>query len=322
MEKKKKLTIVFVFLLMVICVAVTAIICLNLSKNNNEIKNTEDEQTNVTQNEEEIDIKEENNEVNDEKEDLRSKYPDVEWATDTDNSSKTGYKFKINDTKIIYTDNTGNESEIDVKVNLKSIKSYLNGGILSVYALAENGEVYYVQVIEKSVNLVEKLKNIIDIGENKKNNVDPICFLTNYGNLLNHNGNDFVTLENNGENLRSKYPDVKWATNTDTHRFGFAAQIDGTKLVYSDNSGNKTELDLNDELKSVKIYLSSGIISAYVLSTSGHVYNVQLVEKEYWDLINLNRHFIVDIGENSSDSNSICFLTNEGLLVNYEGNTY
>ena len=321
MNKNKKLTIVFVFLLMVICVAVTAIICLNLSKNNNEIKNTEDEQTNVTQNEEEIDIKEENNEVNDEKEDLRSKYPDVKWATDTD-THRFGFAAQIDGTKLVYSDNSGNKTELDLNDELKSVKIYLSSGIISAYVLSTSGHVYNVQLVEKEYWDLSNLNKhfIVDIGENSSNSNDPICFLTNDGNLLNHNGNDFVTLKNNGENLRSKYPDVKWATNTDTHRFGFAAQIDGTKLVYSDNSGNKTELDLNDELKSVKIYLSSGIISAYVLSTSGHVYNVQLVEKEYWDLINLNRHFIVDIGENSS--NSICFLTNEGLLVNYEGDTY
>ena len=117
----------------------------------------------------------------------------------------------------------------------------------------------------------------------------------------------------------TNYKDVKWCEKKDE---GIEIKNNQILITY----GNTYSWTLkNDNPKSVAMYVAGGVPTFYVLGESGKVYNVD-EDQNYKPVLNkkLSEYFIVAMTTEKTGVNyrPIYFLTSNGALIDFEGNTY
>lgn len=124
--------------------------------------------------------------------------------------------------------------------------------------------------------------------------------------------------------FHSKYSFMEWAAGTYKITDFVEIEIDKTKLVFTEQNGEKNEIDVNaGNLKGIMAYISGGAFKVEALTESGKVYIIDYIEKSVVLIDSLNDYNIIDMGKSPNNLfNYNYYLTSDGKLINYNGDTY
>ena len=175
-------------------------------------------------------------------------------------------------------------------------------------------------LIVACVGYYEKVKKV------EKNQVASNIQVNN-NEIVNQNKDENVN--SNEQNTTEKYKDVKWCGTEANIKNTMFLKIENGKLIFTMDGEASSYTMKNGTPKSVDALLIGGIPEFYILTTEGKVYYL-LQDGEDFKIIgeeiveSLKNYTIKDMGsiQSSVVGNPIYFLTEEGNLIDFEGNKY